>query len=74
MVLCVGDPQLAGCRFFSWLGEAQWIAGNFPYGGPSWSAVELYNCQNGPSVPSNKLPLVVVRSVRGYREFTLIPG
>jgi hemolysin activation/secretion protein len=66
-----GDPQVADGRFFSWLGQAQWLR-QFETLRAQLLGRATLQLSNDHLFPLEQTPVGGRYSVRGYREFTLI--
>ena len=66
-----GDPNLPDARFFSWLGEAQWIR-QLPLWRTQLVSRGVVQLSNDHLFPLEQIAVGGRYSVRGYREFTLI--
>lgn len=66
-----GDPNLPDARFFSWLGEAQWIR-QLPVLRSQLISRGIVQLSNDHLFPLEQIAVGGRYSVRGYREFTLI--
>ena len=66
-----GDPSLPDARFFSWLGEAQWIR-QLPLWRTQLVSRGVVQLSNDHLFPLEQIAVGGRYSVRGYREFTLI--
>jgi hemolysin activation/secretion protein len=66
-----GDPNLPDARFFSWLGEAQWIR-QLPLWRTQLVSSGVVQLSNDHLFPLEQIAVGGRYSVRGYREFTLI--
>jgi hemolysin activation/secretion protein len=66
-----GDPNLPDARFFSWLGEAQWIR-QLPFWRTQLVSRGVVQLSNDHLFPLEQIAVGGRYSVRGYREFTLI--
>ena len=66
-----GDPNLPDARFFSWLGEAQWIR-QLPLWRTQLVSRGIVQLSNDHLFPLEQIAVGGRYSVRGYREFTLI--
>lgn len=66
-----GDPNLPDARFFSWLGEAQWIR-QLPFWRTQVVSRGVVQLSNDHLFPLEQIAVGGRYSVRGYREFTLI--
>ena len=65
------DPNLPDARFFSWLGEAQWIR-QLPFWRTQLVSRGVVQLSNDHLFPLEQIAVGGRYSVRGYREFTLI--
>lgn len=66
-----GDPNLPDARFFSWLGEAQWIR-QLPLWRTQLVSRGVVQLSNDHLFPLEQIAVGGRYSVRGYREFSLI--
>ena len=66
-----GDPTLPDARFFSWLGQAQWIR-QLPWWRTQLVTRGVVQLSNHHLFPLEQIAVGGRYSVRGYREFTLI--
>jgi hemolysin activation/secretion protein len=66
-----GDPTLPDARFFSWLGQAQWIR-QLPWWRTQLVTRGVVQLSNDHLFPLEQIAVGGRYSVRGYREFTLI--
>jgi len=66
-----GDPNLPDARFFSWLGEAQWIR-ILPFWRTQLVSRGVVQLSNDHLFPLEQIAVGGRYSVRGYREYTLI--
>ncbi len=66
-----GDPNLPDARFFSWLGEAQYIR-QLPFLRTLLVSRGVVQLSNDHLFPLEQIAVGGRYSVRGYREFTLI--